>query len=321
MALLSALTASGIARLGATYGLDFAEVRPLRVGSVNSNFRLVASGGSVFFGRIYEEQDAEGASSELRLLEELAEAGVPTARPLRCTSGALLCEHEGKPFALYPWVNGDILCQAKVTPAACERVGEALARVHLASASSSPLSEGRFRVEDLARRLAVVRKKATADLVRAALIIEQRLETYASKRDLLLPRGVIHGDLFRDNVLWSDGSIRALLDFESASSGPFVYDIGVALLAWCYGASFDLDLMLALLRGYMRQRPLSSAELAGLEVETALGCLRFATTRITDFSMRAPAGQPPERDYRRFLDRLAAVDGGVLARLLARLPG
>jgi Ser/Thr protein kinase RdoA (MazF antagonist) len=74
-----------------------------------------------------------------------------------------------------------------------------------------------------------------------------------------------------------------------------------------------------MLEGYHALRPLEARELATARVEAGLACLRFATTRITDYSMRAAVGQPPLRDYRRFLARLAAVEGGALDSALAEL--
>jgi homoserine kinase type II len=122
-----------------------------------------------------------------------------------------------------------------------------------------------------------------------------------------LPRGVIHGDLFRDNVLWQGDRIVALLDWESASDGMLVYDLAVTLLAWCCGDSFDFTLARALVAGYRELRELSPLEWTGLWWTMRLGCLRFATTRIIDVFLKGgyPAGY---KDFRRFLMRLDIVE-------------
>ena len=157
--------------------------------------------------------------------------------------------------------------------------------------------------------------------------IRERLEHHAARSPSSLPSGLIHGDLFRDNVLWqevSDGTsstadnptLLALLDFESASAGVFIYDVMVCVHAWCYGSGFDLSLVRALLRGYGQERALEPEERAGLVHQGALAALRFATTRLTDFSLRAPPGQPPARDFRRFLQRLEALESGVLSSII-----
>jgi homoserine kinase type II len=86
--------------------------------------------------------------------------------------------------------------------------------------------------------------------------------------------------------------------------------------AWCYGSAFDVGLVRALFAGYREERPLEPEELAAAQHQGALAALRFATTRLTDFSLRAPPGQAPARDYRRFLARLDALENGVLSPII-----
>jgi homoserine kinase type II len=303
--------------LGAEFGVDVATVEALQAGSVNSNFRLVDGRGSRYFGRIYEEQDGEGALSELRLLTELAQCGIPVTEPLRTAAGPV-AQVRGKPFALYPWVDGEILCHTRVTESHCTAVGRALARLHLATPRVTPLAGGRFRVEDLLTRLDRIERESPEHRD-ASLHIRRRLHHYGKRRNPDLPSGVIHGDLFRDNVLFAGERIAALIDFESAYHGPFAYDLMVTIHAFCYGDAFRPELVFAMLSGYHAERPLDSVEKEALRVEGGLAALRFATTRITDFSMRAAPGELPGRDYRRFLARLEALEQGMLAPHLAAL--
>jgi homoserine kinase type II len=141
--------------------------------------------------------------------------------------------------------------------------------------------------------------------------IREKYAAYLPRRDLTLPCGVCHGDLFRDNVLWQGEKLAALLDFESAAWGNFPYDLMVTALAWCFTDSLVTEHVKALFEGYSSVRSLSPAERAALEVEGALGCLRFATTRISDFELRTPPGERPGRDFRRFLSRLSAIEDGA----------
>jgi homoserine kinase type II len=183
----------------------------------------------------------------------------------------------------------------------------------------TPLSGGRFQPEHIRARLARIRQESP-EHARDADSIEARLDRYVAARAATLPSGVIHGDLFRDNVLFHGEQIAALLDFESASHGRFAYDLMVTLLAWCYGDdAFDLPLVAAMLSGYKRVRPLTAAEREALPVEGAIACLRFATTRISDFSARAEPGKPPLRDYRRFLSRLEAIEAGELTQAFQQI--
>jgi homoserine kinase type II len=315
VALLTPLSLDTVRRLAHAFGVDVARVEALSLGSVNSNFRLVARDGTTFFARLYEEQGLDGARAELRLLDGLASKGVPVPRALPSAGGDIPV-HEGKPFAVFPWVEGEVLCLGRLEPAHCREVGAALARVHAASAALPPLGPGRFQPADMLARLHTVeRTSSRADALSAAAEVKALLVDYSARREAGLPSGVVHGDLFRDNVLFRGGAIAALLDFESVSHGPFVYDLLVTMEAFCFRDAFDLELAGALVRGYESVRPLEERERSAYRVEGALACLRFATTRITDFLLRTSPGETPRRDYRRFLSRLAAIEAGALDSL------
>jgi homoserine kinase type II len=215
-------------------------------------------------------------------------------------------------------VDGTILRFGQVTPDAAREVGRALAHVHLCSSSLSHVAPGRFGLDGLRERLERV-DRSDPSYAAVTRRIRERIEFHALRSPSSLPTGLIHGDLFRDNVLWRDAAgaeLLALLDFESASAGVFVYDVMVCVHAWCYGSRFEPALVRALLGGYRRERALEPEERAAIVHQGALAALRFATTRLTDFSLRAPPGQPPARDYRRFLDRLEALESGVLSSII-----
>jgi len=315
VALLTALGLDDAKRLARVYGVELSSIEALSVGSVNSNFRATAAGGRVLFARLYEEQGKDGAEAELELLAALAADGIPVSEPLPRTGP--IPTLGDKPFALFPWVEGEILCLGRVTPEACRRVGRALARVHLASPKLPRLGPGRFGPPDMLERLSrVEREGAKPPLLADVQRVRALYARYVAERDSSLPYGVVHGDLFRDNVLWKNGEVAALLDFESAFHGPFVYDLMVTLAAWCYRDAFELSLVAALVEGYTAERPLDAAERRAVRVEGALGCLRFVTSRITDFELRAREGERPARDFRRFLARLDAIARGELASVL-----
>ncbi len=199
----------------------------------------------------------------------------------------------------------------------CREVGRALALVHTASERVGRLGQGRFGPTDMLERLARVERDAQRpDLAPDIARIRALYDTLTKERDPALPSGVVHGDLFRDNVLFEGDSVAALLDFESAFHGPFAYDLMVTIAAWCYRSTFVPGLVQALVEGYTGLRELTAAERRALTNEGALGCLRFATSRITDFELRTPRGVRPARDYRRFLARLDALANGELDGVL-----
>lgn len=327
MAILTPLSLDDARRIGALYGLEVAEAAGILAGSVNSNYALAQGGGGRVFLRVFEEQGAAAAAREARLLDHLCAGGVRTPRPLRRLDGAgFIAEHAGKPVALFPWVEGEALCQARVTPDATRRVGEALARVHLAGASFEGAPASRFDLGALGARLTGLERAALEpEVARDAAALGARLERIRGDavRAGPAPEALIHGDLFRDNVLWEGGEgeggeIAALLDFESASRGSAAFDLAVTMLAWCFGDDLDEGLAGALAEGYASVRPPSPAEGARLFHESELAALRFAITRITDFELR-PKGSGVYKDYRRFLARQRALErlgpGGLAAVL------
>jgi homoserine kinase type II len=310
MALLTPISLDDARRLGALYGLDVTAARPILAGSVNTNVELARAGGGRAFLRVYEEQTMATAAGDARLIAHLAARGVVTPRPLALAAdpGVFIAEHAGKPVAVFPWIEGESLCQARVTPEAAAQVGEALGRVHVAGASFAGAPASRFGPAQLEARLHTLRAAALPlDLAAVVERLTSRLDRFATRAPTGDGTGVVHGDLFRDNVLWDGGRLAALLDFESASHESYPFDLMVTLLAWCFGDHLDPALARALAQGYARARPLPETEAARLHDEGSFAALRFSITRITDFELR-PRGSGVFKDYRRFLARAEALD-------------
>ena len=318
MAIYTALSLDDARALGALYGLAVERPEALAAGSVNTNVALSLTGGGRAFLRIYEEQDAAGAEAEAALLAHLARAGLPVAPPLaRRDGGGALAEHAHKPVAVFPWCEGDLRCQRGVTPAATRAVGAALAGIHRAG-SPAPRA-GRFTVPRLLARVAHVATAVDPELAAMAPPLRALLAEVSAARDERTPRGLCHGDLFRDNVLFRGDSIAVVLDFESAAEGPFAFDLAVTMLAWCVGDELEPDLARALFDGYREVRPIEPGVASSLFVEARLAALRFTVTRITDYAMRAHLGANVPRDWRRFWmrhERLVALGARGLAAMV-----
>jgi homoserine kinase type II len=320
MAVLTPITIEEARSLTTEYDLgDLQGLSGIPAGSVNSNFVLDLGGRRIFL-RIYEEQDAAGAAREAAMLKLLAGSGVPTPAPIARRDGGLVSAMRGKPTALFPWRAGTICCQAGVTTRVAERVGQALAQVHVAGAGALA-QPGRFGFESLCGRLDAIARSGNAEFETLVPALREALVRTHEARDKSLPRGLIHSDLFRDNVLWdAEGSLAALLDFESACAGTYVYDLMVCVLSWCFGSDLQPDLARAMCAGYRRVRPLSASEIAAVLVEGSFAALRFTITRITDYGLREQtAGPRVVKDWRRFqarFDRLESLGAIGLRRAL-----
>jgi homoserine kinase type II len=314
MAILTPISDSELAAFFAGYRLGaLRAARGVEAGTVNTSYAVELDAGR-FFVRIYEEQDATGAAREAKVLGHLARSGVPTPAPVASAGGAATGTLGGKPAAVFPWVDGEMLCQRAVTPEAAEAVGAALARIHLAGhAPDAPLDAGRFGPEALVERCARVRRSSDPDARALAGSLEEAVREVARTRgERELPHGLVHGDLFRDNVLWAAPAagepcrIAALLDFESAHDGPFAYDLAVTILSWSFASALEAAIARAIVRGYRAVRELEPATARAIYDEALFAALRFTITRITDEAIRVG------KRWQRFVARRDAV--GALGR-------
>ena len=327
MAILTPLALVDVAALGHAYGRDIVAMKGLLAGSVNSNFALEAATGERLFLRVYEEQTVETAKREATLLAALARAGVPTPEPFFRTDGAgFISTVRDKPAALFPFIEGEILCQKRVTERAAREVGRSLAEVHAAGREPSLagcVGATRFDRAGVAARLQSLPTDVSDDIRAAQRRIARVLASPPPETPVA---GVIHGDLFRDNVLFRDTGIVALLDFESASVGSYAFDLMVTILAWCFGDGLDARLASAMTEGYLAAVRFPPDELArfaqDLYPQGLFACARFATTRITDFELRS-RDTGIYKDFRRFLRRMDAIEalgeGGLVTFL--QVPG
>ncbi|MEM1416878.1 MAG: phosphotransferase [Myxococcota bacterium] len=217
----------------------------------------------------------------------------------------------GKPTALFALVRGRPSCQVGVSASRARVVGAFLARAHVATRSFGWRRKSRFAPSALHERFTAIEARLAArpdPAVRALLPrLRASLAAVEAEEPSALPRGVVHGDLFRDNVFWEEDALVGAIDWESAALGTYVYDVAVTLLAWCYGDGLDAGLVAALLEGYASVRAPSQAERLALRWACRAAATRFAITRITDFHFRLGSGQV-HKDYLRFVGRLDAVE-------------
>ena len=278
------------AELGAFLGaFDLGRVlgfKGIAEGVENSNFFLSTERGSYIL-TLYEKRVREAdLPFFLGLLEHLSVKGLPCSLPVRARDGKTWRTLNGRPAALMTFLTG--LSPKKPEAAQCAELGAALARLHLAGADY-PLSRANALSLDGWRTL-VKQCEAKANSVRmglaATIVGELRfLEQHWPKG---LPAGVIHADLFPDNVFFSEGKLTGLIDFYFACNDAYAYDVAVCLNAWCFegDGAFNITKGRALLSAYRAVRPLNAAEVAAVPVLARGAALRFLLTRLYDFLNR-----------------------------------
>jgi homoserine kinase type II len=290
------------------FGIDgYRAHQPIPVGTINTNVRLETDAGALFL-RVNEGKSIDDVGREATILAHLARRGVPTPVPLASTTGQPFVLWQEQIVSLFPWVPGRTLARAELAPAHAAAAGAALARLHLAGADFPDHRPGRYEPDEIERRLARVAALGRPELGPAVTILTAELASLAGERAPGLPTGLIHGDLFVDNVLFDGDALGALLDFEQAAWGRLAYDLAVTLLAFSFGRDdFHPDLTRALLDAYRASRPPTSEERSAFGAELRFAACRFAVTRITDVHLKQGAGAAPGKQFQRYLARLASV--------------
>jgi homoserine kinase type II len=288
------------------YGLELESLEPLpALGTVNSNFRLRAS-GRVWFLRLNEGKRDEDVAGEVAIVDGLRAHGLPTPEIVRARDGRAIVPAAGRPATLFPWIDGHEAQPNAKEPATVTLAGTALARLHRAGwgATAAELPRNHYSLDALETRL-----ESFADDLRVADIVPAlRYELHRARRRRPGPSGLIHQDLFPDNVLVDGaGALVAVLDFEQATYGLYVYDLAVALNAWCWtGSRIHKPAADALVAAYEAVRPLEPAERSRIIDEARLSSARFAITRITDVFL--PEDVDPDlrkrKDFREYVRRL-----------------
>ena len=275
--------------LVSSYGVgELIRYWPASAGIENSNYFLstVRGGMEQHYVLTLLEQPPNAGGGFVPLLDTCVAAGLPVPAVIRDLRGLPFGELDGKPALLCPRLPGRHVFNPTLRQV--EALGRFLARFHRATGGGA--EEPGRKLPDYPRDLRWLERRAAecagyVGFDSASLMTDARAEIAdaLSRRDVAgLPRGPIHGDLFRDNVLFNEWGLTGVLDFHHASHGFLVYDLAVAANDWCTEADgvLDPERTLALLRAYHRLRPLTRAELWFFPVFALYGALAFWTSRL-----------------------------------------
>ncbi|MEQ8858219.1 MAG: phosphotransferase [Pseudomonadales bacterium] len=257
---------------------------PAANGIENSNYFLstVRAGSERQYVLTLLERPANAGGAFVPLLDTCVAAGLPVPAVLRDRRGLAFTDLDGKPAMLCPRLPGRHVYNPTLRQV--EALGRFIGHFHLATADAD------LRLPDYPRDLNWLARIADAcrgyaGYAAEALMDDTRhqLENALTRTDVRsLPRGPVHADLFRDNVLFNEWGLSGVLDFHHASQGYLIYDLAVAANDWCTEANGALDpeRTLALLRAYHGVRPLRREELWHFPVFTLYGALAFWESRL-----------------------------------------
>ena len=327
MAFYRELSQAFVEKLGEEYELGkLISVSGIAEGSVNSNY-LVETNRSKCLLRVDEVKSEAEIRREIDLLSFLHRHSFPCPYPLQDSLGRYYRDYDQRYAAVFKYYEGRTVAVEDLGPTHLYAIGRMLAELHIIGKGYKKALENRFSFERIAELFKVVAAQLPAHFRRVVRALQDEIDYLGHYLDERLPKGVIHGDLFADNVVFRGGRLCALLDFEAACRGKFIFDLATAVNALCFvGEQYSLERFRHLTNGYESTRALSLAEWDAFPNELRYSALRFTVTRLNDFFLHpVDDGRRRSKDFREFFDRLCILrrekEGGMDLLLMAMATG
>lgn len=308
MAVYTEIDDATLAQFGAQYPLSSIDsLKGITQGVQNSNF-LLTTAQAKYILTIYESSANGVAAADLPfflgLMLHLSANGLSCPVPLARKDGGLISTVKDKPAALVSFLEGRSVKTPR--PEHCRALGAAMAQMHVAGAGFElrrANNHGLANWQALFERCHDRADEVSPDLTRA---MERELARLEENWPDNLPAGIIHADLFPDNVFFVQGEVSGLIDFYFACNDFYAYDLAIALNAWCFeaDATFNVTKARALLSGYQNVRALSPEEIDAVPILGAGAAMRFLTTRLFDWLNQVDGAQVEPKNPNDFLRRL-----------------
>lgn len=296
MAVYTQLSHSDISDFLAHYSVGkLLEFRGIADGVSNTNYLLITTSGKYIL-TIFEDRKNFAANDLpffIGLTEHLARKGIPCPRPIHIKKGDYIGNLKGKPAVLVEFLSGEHL--QVFSQEHLYKLGEMVAKLHLATAGFFGQRTNALGLANFPPLFSKIQNRADEIAAGLGKIIADELAYLQDKEPTLqfLPHGIIHADIFPDNVFFANDSkdkpqVSGIIDFYFACNGYQMYDLMIVLNAWCFkqaGGNWKLEpeLAEALLAGYISLRPLSPAEIASMPTLGRLAAMRFLLTRAIDW--------------------------------------
>jgi len=261
-------------------------------GIENTNYFVTTTQGR-FVLTLFEKLQAHELPFYLRLMAHLSGHGIPCPRPVANLDSEFLGQLNGKPASLASFLSGKDIKDP--TPAHCAQVGALLANLHLAGKSYSLAMDNPRGPKWWKAVMPEITPFMPAEDV---ALLREEVRFQALYRFSDLPRGVIHADLFRDNVLFENDVLSGVIDFYFACTDVLLYDVAITANDWCVdaGSVLNADRCAALLDAYRRVRPFTALERGAWPVMLRAAALRFWVSRLYDLHLPRPGALTHAKD-------------------------
>jgi homoserine kinase type II len=321
MAVYTDVAAEDLAPFLAEYDIgELLAYKGIADGVENSNFLLHTSRGHYFLTLYEKRVAARDLPYFLALMEHLASRGITCPQPVRNKAGQTVGRLAGRPAAIVTFLDG--VSMRRPTAAHCATLGEALGRLHLAGTDFSMRRENALSVAGWRQLFEACHDRIDKVQRDLEALVAAELQMLEREWPRGLPQGVIHADLFPDNVFFLGDKLSGLFDFYFACTDTLAYDVAICINAWCFEQdhSYNVTKGRALLASYAKTRPLSDEEWRQLPLLARGAALRFLLTRLVDWLNVPPGALVRPKDPLEYLRKLrfhqkvtSARDYGVMA--------
>lgn len=305
MAVYTNVSETDIQKLRSLYALNGeVKLKAIAEGVENSNYLLTAA-DKRYILTLYEKRvNPADLPFFLELLTYLAEKGVPCPLPVKATDGKVIQEVAGRPAAMVSFLEG----QSVKKPAAvhCGAVGEHLALMHLASNGYAHSRANSLSLAGWKDIWAKIQKPAAEAWPEAIPFVEEAMARLEKAWPQHLPKGIIHADLFPDNVFFEGDVLSGLIDFYFACNDLFAYDLAICLNAWCFenNREFNITKSQRMLEAYVAKRPLNAEERDAFPILCLGASMRFLMTRMHDWLNPQPGALVTPKDPMEYMQKL-----------------
>ncbi len=290
MAVYTEVSDEALANFIALYDIgSLKSFKGIAEGVSNSNFLLETDAGRYILTLYEARTEIAELPFFIALMEHLAQKGTNCPQPILQRNGSSLSALAGKPAALLSYLDGISLKKPQAMH--CMEAGEALAKLHLAGQDFAMQRKNDLSVTGWVQLFGEAERGADTVQRDLGQFIGKELQFLQDNWPQDLPKGIIHADLFPDNVFFLSAKLSGLIDFYFACTDMFAYDLAICLNAWVFefDGSFNVTKARGLLASYQRIRPLTDAECEALPILVRGAALRFLLTRLVDW-LNIPAG-------------------------------
>ncbi|MEO5322063.1 homoserine kinase [Mesorhizobium sp. CC13] len=283
---------------------DLLSYKGIAEGTENSNFLLHTTTGSYILTLYEKRVEKSDLPFFLGLMQHLAHKGISCPLPVDGNDGNVIGTLAGRPAVVITFLEG--MWMRRPTVAHCREVGKALAGMHVAGQDFAMTRPNALAIDGWRKLWDAARPRADEVEPGLAREVDADFAEFEKGWPKGLPSGVIHADLFPDNVFFLGDELSGLIDFYFACNDLYAYDLATCLNAWCFEKDFSFNLTkgTALLDGYQSVRPLSEDEKAALPILARGSALRFMLTRLYDWLTIPDGGLVMKRDPMEYIRRL-----------------